>query len=70
MEAVQKVSHKLAEEVYKATASQQTAGAGAQQEGGADAQASGAQGDASSGESKSDDKEDIIDADFKAEDDK
>lgn len=65
-EALQKASHKLAEEVYKATASQQTAGGAA----GAGAEAAGE--DAANphqtqgaGANK---KEDVIDADFKAED--
>jgi len=71
MESLQKVSHKLAEEVYKATASQQAAGQGTGAEGPAAGQAAeGAsksqQGQASSGKQ---DKEDIIDADFKAESD-
>ena len=66
MEAVQKVSHKLAEEVYKATASAQSAGA---QAGAAGAGASS--GGASSEQPKSKGaKDDVIDADFKAEDDK
>jgi len=68
MESLQKVSHKLAEEVYKATASQQAAGgdAGAQQ-------ANAGPGDAGhqgGGRTATDtEKDDIIDADFKAEDD-
>ncbi len=68
MESLQKVSHKLAEEVYKATASQQ---AGQQQAG----SQAGAQPEP--GEAQSDDKpdagaknDDVIDADFKASSDK
>lgn len=70
MESLQKVSHKLAEEVYKDTASQQaTAGAGAA---GASAQEGASAGSASQGQSSKDNKkdEDVIDADFKVEDDK
>jgi len=69
MESLQKVSHKLAEEVYKDTAAQQAA-----------SQAGGAQGASATqdpqeaqGEDKpkaEEKKEDIIDADFKAEEDK
>ncbi|MBI5150921.1 MAG: molecular chaperone DnaK [Candidatus Omnitrophica bacterium] len=71
MDALQKSSHKLAEEVYKATAAEQQAGAGAagghggahqHQHGGA------AEQDAGGGKSRGDDN--VIDADFKAEDDK
>jgi molecular chaperone DnaK len=65
MDSVQKASHKLAEEVYKATASQQT-GAG---EAGAGGAGTGTQGQAGANEEKpkkgGDD--DVIDADFKAE---
>ena len=61
MESLQKVSHKLAEEMYKATSQQgQPAGAGAQ--GGEQPQS-----EPSSGEKG---KEDIIDADFKSTSDK
>ncbi len=71
-ESLQKVSHKLAEEVYKATASQQAAGGGAEAEGAQQAnagdQGAGQQGDTSTATDTK--KEDIIDADFKAEDDK
>ena len=71
LESLQKVSHKLAEEVYKATAAQQAAGgddaAGALQAN-AGAQDAGQQ---DGGQTATDTKkEDIIDADFKAEDDK
>ncbi len=69
MESLQKVSHKLAEEVYKATASQQAAGAGAAA--GNAQQQSASEGEQGQKDSpKSDAKEDVIDADFKAEDDK
>lgn len=71
-ESLQKVSHKLAEEVYKATASQQAAGGEANADGAQQANA-GAQdaGQESGGQTATDTKkEDIIDADFKAEDDK
>jgi len=68
MDALQKSSHKLAEEVYKATAAQQQAGAGATGgQGGAHHQHGGA-ADQEPGKSKGND--DVIDADFKAEDDK
>ena len=69
MESLQKVAHKLAEEVYKATASaqqQQEAGAGAQAGGNEGSQEGGAQG----GSKEKGGKDDIIDADFKAEDQK
>ena len=68
MESLQKVSHKLAEEVYKATAAQQTAGetAGAQ----ANADPQGAQSQGESQTATDTKKEDIIDADFTAEEDK
>ncbi len=66
MESLQKVSHKLAEEMYKASAAQQAQGA-ADTQPGADANANqqteGAQ-------EKGPDKEDVVDADFTAEDDK
>jgi len=66
MESVQKVSHKLAEEMYKATAAkEQAAGAGAQpEEPGASAQSN------ESAEPKKEGKDDVIDADFKASSDK
>ncbi len=70
MESLQKVSHKLAEEIYKSTASQQAAQQGA---GGAQAQAEPEQPQGPTPSSDKKDtgpKEDIIDADFKAEDDK
>ncbi len=69
MDTLQKSSHKLAEEVYKATAAQQ-AGAGAASGHGDAHQHGGAadQDTAGGGKPKGDD--DVIDADFKAEDDK
>lgn len=74
MESLQKASHKLAEEVYKSTASQQAAGAGAGATGaGPDAQQAGANpsGQQQAGDAGSDaNKDDVIDADFKADDDK
>lgn len=71
LESLQKVSHKLAEEVYKATAAQQAAAGGANasaQQANATEQNAGQQG---GGQTATDaKKEDVIDADFKAEDDK
>ncbi|HLF17970.1 MAG TPA: molecular chaperone DnaK [Candidatus Omnitrophota bacterium] len=64
-EAVQKVSHKLAEEVYKASASQQAAGSQAEAAG-----TSARQGGSQQSSQKGENKDDVIDADFKAEDDK
>ncbi len=65
MESLQKVSHKLAEEMYKATAAQGQAGAGPQAEQPGPEQAGG------SDETKSEKgKDDVIDADFKASSDK
>ena len=70
MEAVQKASHKLAEEVYKASSQQQAPGA--EQAGPEATEAeqpnANAQGPNETGADKKED--DIIDADFKAEDDK
>ncbi len=73
MESLQKASHQLAEEIYKATAAQQAAGSGAGA--GAGAGAAGAESSAQGAgrtqeEPKQGGKEDIIDADFKASDDK
>lgn len=66
-EKLQEAAHKLAEEVYKATAAEQQTGAEAGAQAGAQAGAEEqATGDASN--AKKDD--DVIDADFKAEDDK
>jgi molecular chaperone DnaK len=71
IESLQKVSHKLAEEVYKSTASQQAAGAGAASGAGDSSAESRAHGGGSSSQSSGGQgKDDIIDADFKAEDDK
>ena len=61
MESLQKASHKLAEEVYKATAAQQAAGP---QPGAEEAQATDEPGQASADDKKDDD---VIDADFKTE---
>ncbi len=75
MESLQKAAHKLAEEIYKATAAQQQ-GQKANSGAGADASAAeggareGAQGGGDSKDSKKSAKDDAIDADFKAEDDK
>lgn len=67
-ESLQKVSHKLAEEMYKATAAQQGAGAGAGANAGDAEQSAGqSQSDQSA---QSDGKDDVIDADFKVKDDK
>ena len=77
MESLQRASHKLAEEIYKSTAGQkqtQTAGAGAGT--GADAETSGHTERASEDDgqyqkgSSADKKDDVIDADFKAENEK
>ncbi|MBF0531563.1 MAG: molecular chaperone DnaK [Candidatus Omnitrophica bacterium] len=78
MDAVQKASHKLAEEVYKATAAQGgPAGAGAAPGGeagpGPDMGAghpNAGKADDHSSSGKSDGKDDVIDADFRAEDEK
>lgn len=72
MESLQKAAHKLAEEVYKATASQQTQG-GAQRPGGAGTQQEAPGGDGgrtSESPKQRGGKDDVIDADFKAEDEK
>lgn len=65
MESLQKAGHKLAEEVYKASAGQQAGGAGPTA-GGPEPQAEPKKTEGSDQGKK----EDIIDADFKAEDDK
>jgi molecular chaperone DnaK len=66
MENLQKVSHKLAEEMYKATAAQGQAQAGEQAE-----QPNPEQADSGSAEPKPEKgKDDVIDADFKASSDK
>jgi molecular chaperone DnaK len=74
METLQKASHKLAEEIYKATSAQQGAGPQSGQAGaGPQAEDVSPQGndqgqqDSSSGPGK---KDDVIDADFKVKDDK
>ncbi len=69
MEVLQKASQKLGEEVYKASAQQQAQAGGAQEGTGAEEQPAGSeQGQQESSSDKKDD--DVIDADFKAEDDK
>lgn len=70
MESLQKSSHKLAEEVYKATASQQTTGAGAAGGSGAQQQSGQSSGAQDSSGPAGDNNDDVIDADFKAEDEK
>ncbi len=70
MESVQKVSHKLAEEMYKTTAAQQAQGAGAAAGGAGESTQTQSGGDSTKSESGSGKKDDIIDADFKASDDK
>jgi molecular chaperone DnaK len=68
MDALQKASHKLAEEVYKNTAGQAAQGAGSgSAQGGPSHQ--GASGEPASGGTDKKDG-DILDADFKAEDEK
>jgi len=68
MESLQKVSHKLAEEMYKATAAQQAQGGQGQQGAGPGQSEAGETTSQDSGATEK--KDDIIDADFKAEDDK
>jgi molecular chaperone DnaK len=63
IESLQKASHKLAEEVYKATASQQAQQAGAA--GGQEAPGDAPRQEQDAGGDKKDD--DVIDADFKTE---
>jgi len=65
MESLQKVSHKLAEEMYKATAAQ-----GQAQPGAGGAEQPNKEESGSSDEPKTDKKDDVIDADFKASSDK
>jgi molecular chaperone DnaK len=67
-ESLQKVSHKLAEEMYKATAAQQGAGAGAGADAGGASQQAG--GESQPSQPTGDGKDDVIDADFKVKDDK
>jgi molecular chaperone DnaK len=71
MESLQKVSHKLAEEVYKSTATQQAAQDNATgQQGPHQQESAGASQSEPSSRSKSTKSDDVIDADFKAENDK
>lgn len=73
MESLQKASHKLAEEVYKSSGAgaQQGAGAGAGQASDSEMhQGSSGGGHQQQGAKPGQDKEDVIDADFKAENDK
>ncbi len=68
-ESLQKVSHKLAEEMYKATTAQQGAGAGAGANPDGGAEQSGPGGQEQPGQSApGGGKDDIIDADFKVND--
>ena len=72
MESLQKIAHKLAEEVYKATAAKQSQGG---PQAGADAgsgpqSAEGRQGGGAHQETRQGAKDDVIDADFKAEDER
>ena len=80
METLQKASHKLAEEIYKATAQQPGAGAQGEQDAQGGSDGTGPQAEninpqgndqghhgPSSGPGKNDD---VIDADFKVKDDK
>lgn len=66
MESLQKASHKLAEEIYKATSAQEAAGQGRAREAHAGGGAEGEKHERGRKETK---KDDVIDADFKAEDD-
>ena len=73
MDSLSKASHKLAEEIYKQAGAQQSAGAGPGSGPQPDAAASssgGAQKGEGNGESEGKGKDDVIDADFKAKDDK
>ncbi len=71
MESLQRSSHKLAEEVYKATAAQQQQAQTAGKASGANEEKSSAQeGKEQKRTSGGNGKDDIIDADFKAEDEK
>ncbi len=69
MESLQKVSHKLAEEAYKASAAQSNPGAGAGPEAGAGGP-EGSQGNSQEQGPEGGKKDDVIDADFKASSDK
>ncbi len=64
MESLQKAAHKLAEEVYKATAAEQAAGAAGAGDG---AQSSAGPSQESAQPKKDGGKDDVIDADFKTE---
>jgi molecular chaperone DnaK len=68
-ESLQKASHKLAEEVYKATAAERQT-AGGQQKAHSDAAGGGGQQKSGARGATDTEKDDIIDADFRAEDDK
>lgn len=67
MESLQKASHKLAEEIYKSTASQQASQPGPDAAGGPSGEAPPEDGQP---KEKAKGKDDIIDADFKSEGDK
>ncbi len=69
MESLQKVSHKLAEEVYKATAAQQAASGDQPHHGAHGAHPEGGHGNAQHGKAE-ENNDDVIDADFKADDNK
>ena len=69
MESLQKASHKLAEEVYKATAAQQQASAGSGPSAGAGAEDQPGESSGADSSAGGDQKEDVIDADFKADGD-
>lgn len=69
MESLQKAAHKLAEEIYKASAAQQAQGAQAGAGAGA-SHSAGGEFQQGQEEPKAGNKDDIIDADFKAENDK
>ena len=69
-ESLQKAAHKLAEEVYKATAAQQKAAPEQEAGAGAEPKGNGGQQQGGAGQSKAGGKDDIIDADFKAENEK
>jgi molecular chaperone DnaK len=69
MESLQKVSHKLAEEMYKATAAQQAAQGATGQPDSGQGSAQAEESQEAEEKSKESDKDDVVDADFKAEDD-
>ena len=70
MESLQKVSHKLAEEAYKATAAQANSGAGANPQESAEHGPTGTEGQNEGEHAEGGKKDDVIDADFKASSDK